>query len=733
MSNNLFSSYDSEWTITVANSNASLQELQSTNGAFIGNGKVGFITAFDKIGVQRSIIGTTFDFNEEGLYTNNVSDGFDFTNIKLFDHNAGPETVSSAEFVSQSLNMFTGIATTNLQFTNTSNMDVVDVSYDLYPVRHLPYCTVQTLSFTPQQNMPVLEIFHQITCCQNVLVHDYNNNTIFNEMVNPNAGIYMLTGKGKFRDTDKVIAVASCYVAEGSNFNVVGFNRYASDRSTCYQKLILTDLTADTPYVVNILSTQMTGYDFRLPAEEVKRITVNVANVAQTSMQMSTLRQNHVNAWYNMWKSNITIEPKIGINEQETTDFNNVKRLLRYSMYSIWSSVREGIRTEVNPSNLVVLDSFGTLFWDGDLWFLPLLTLFRPDIAKSVLESRHRIIDRAIELAAGMGYSGAKMPYTHDSTAYINAPYWDLNGPMHIFNSATVCVAIWNFYRITLDKSWLLEKGFKMMKSITDFFVSRVEIDDDGSYHFRNVISFDNKAVDDNTLTNYLIKTAVKYAVQACWELNIVAPDTWSQVYYNIDLHTYGNDPYGIVMADAAASSGDSYKFLDMMIPLVNYYSETYYATNPTRDEEDIGSNLTYYSSRINSQYANNPLNNMILAWLNGSLINSDASSPASFNTAVLKVINENVQGLWGVLNMDNSDTQFQDISLGAMFALMLLTTVGTVRMTGVVTETKFYTSAMGFFVDNTSSMPSTWKNMKLTGLGLNGTTYNVLNKIYYP
>ena len=74
---NLYSYYDGEWTINVTNSNASLEELQSTHGAFVGNGKVGFITAFDRIGVQKSIIGTTFDFNEDGLYVDNVTSGFD--------------------------------------------------------------------------------------------------------------------------------------------------------------------------------------------------------------------------------------------------------------------------------------------------------------------------------------------------------------------------------------------------------------------------------------------------------------------------------------------------------------------------------------------------------------------------------------------------------------------------------------------------------------------------------
>ena len=729
---NLSSTFDLEWTIEVSNSGASLQELQTTKGGFLGNGKIGLVSAFDRIGVQKSILGTTFDFNEEGLYTNNVVSAFDFTSVQLFDNNAGPETVSSVQFVGQSLNMFTGICSTDLVITNTANSNAVAVSYDLYPVRHLPYCVVQSMTFTPYQNMTSLDVFHRISCCDNILVDDFNNNTIFNELMSPSTGVYLLAGNGRFRDTNKAIAVACSYIAEGSNFSIVGFNRYGQNRNACYQKMTLTDLVANTPYTLNILTTQMSGYDFRMPLEEVRRITVNIANVAQTPTQLSTLRQNHVNAWYNMWKSNITIEPKVGITSQETTDFTNVKRLLRYSMYNLWSSVREGIRTEVNPASLTVIDAYGTLFWDGDLWFLPLLTVFRPDIAKNVLEARYRVINKAIELAAGYGFSGSKYPYTHDITGYINAPYWDLNGPMHIFNTALVSIAIWNYYRITLDKDWLLNKGYTMLRNNADFFVSRVETDPDGSMHFRNVVSFNDKVSDDNSLTNYLIKTALKYCIEASYELNVVGNDNWGNVFYNIDLQLYNNDPFGIVKLDADSASGDTYKFLEMLIPLMNFYNETYFATNTSRSMANIQSNLAFYQNTVVPAYASNPLNNMILAWMNGTLINSDPDTPAAFADALVNIVDTNVMGLWGNLNIDNDDKEFHDNSLGAMFAMMLLTTIGTLRMTGVVTETRFYTEAMGYFVDNSSAMPKTFKSVKLTGVGQGNDTYQITNNVYY-
>lgn len=730
---NLISTYDNEWTLTITNSNATLDTLINTKGGFVGNGKLGFLTAFDKIGVQKSIISVDFDFNDKGRYTNNVADGFNFCKVQLFDNKSGMEADTNTQFIDQSLNMYNGISTTNFVLTNITDSNIVNVSADFYPLRHLPYCSIQTLRITPQQNMSNLDIYHEISCGENIIVDDYNNNVIYNELVNPDKGTYMLTGKGTFKETAKKIAVSSCYICHESNISTVGFNRYAKNPNICYQKLRLTDIVANTTYKLSILSSQMTEFDFKSPEDEVKRITINIANKLQNQLQLQQLRDTHVATWFNMWKSNITIDPKIGITTEETADLNAIKRVIRYSLYNIWCSVREGIRTEVNPASLSVIDSFGTLFWDGDLWFIPVLILFRPDIAKTVLEARYRVIDKAIQLAQGYGFNGSKYPYMNDETGYVNGPYWDLNGPMHIFNTALISISVWNYYRITQDKDWMTNKGYTIMKNNADFFASKAEVDEDGSYHIRNVYSFHDKISDDNALTNYLIKAALKYTIEASYELNIVPRDKWEILYFNLDLTFFDNNSAGIIKLDDEATNTDEYKFLEMLIPILTYYSETYLKTNLSRTSSVISSNLTFYQDKVESVYQSNPMNNMILAWLNTSLTNYDQTYPEKANTAIKKILTDNIQGVWGHFSMDNESRDYNDLSLSSMFILMLLTTLGTLRITGSVSETRFYSESMGIRSSNTSSMPRTWKNFKMTGIGARGDTISVLNQVYYP
>ena len=63
----------------------------------------------------------------------------------------------------------------------------------------------------------------------------------------------------------------------------------------------------------------------------------------------------------------------------------------------------------------------------------------------------------------------------------------------------------------------------------------------------------------------------------------------------------------------------------------------------------------------------------------------------------------------------------------------MFLTNIGGLRIQGGVTESKFYYEEMGIKGTYNANMPSTWKNVKLKGIGPNAELYNVVNNVYYP
>ena len=729
----LTSSYNNEWTITVTNSNASELTLSSTKGAFIGNGKVGYVSSFDKIGVQKAIIGVDFDFDDTGAYKTNIVEGFDATEVQFFDNRIA-SSVQSVSLGTSVLHMDTGIITNTYTITNTQTNDTVSVAFDLYAVRHLPYCTVQTFNISVPVNTATLDVYHKIGCGSNVSNVEFNNNIVFNEAVSSTKGLYVLSGRGTIAGTNKQIASSSCYVLESPSVtSIVGFNVYAVDHNTCYQKLRLSNMIANTNYKIHIVTAQMTEYDFKLPLDETRRILVNVVdNLDSPSTPITKTRSAHIAAWLRMWKHNVTIEPKTGITNNEANVIQSLKKVTRYNLYNLWSSVRDGTGIEVNPSTLSLLDTNGNLFWDGDLFFVPLLTIFRPAIAKNVIESRYKNAEKASRLAAGYGYEGTKYPYTNDVVGYGNSPYWDINGPLHVFNTALLSVNVWNYYRVTLDKNWLMNKGYSILRSNAEFFASKIEIDNDGSYNIRSVFSINNVRSDNNALTNYLAKVAFKYALEASYELSVASPEAWTEAYLNLDMR-YFTTPVDGIKLDDATTDVTAYDLVEQLIPVTPFYFDVFLNQNLSRDKDSVKRNLEFVEPKINSGFASHPFNTLMLTWIKAYLMCCDNTYTTAFYTDLQNVLTTNVVGVWGNFNVGNSSTDYNDLSLSSLFLLMLVTGPGTLRIRGMVTETRFYTEAMAIKVSPSFYMPNTWKQMRLTGVGRNTSSYIVLNEVYYP
>ncbi len=311
----LTSAYDGEWVVTVTNSNASAATLQETKGAFLGNGKVGYTTAFHKLGVQKSIVGVDFDYNESGMYKTNVIEGFDPSTLQFFDNKTVGATVQQATLGTQALHMDTGIVTS--VYSVTDGAATFSVSVDLYAVRHLPYCTVQTVTITPAQSTATLDLYHIVKTGQNIQNVEYNNNVVFSENLSETQGVYMLTGKGAIAGTSHTLASSTAYILETpAKMATVGFNVFAADVNSCFQKIRLTGLVSSTPYKLHLITAQMSDYDFKQPHDETRRILVNVLDGLETpSAPVTRIRAAHVKAWLDAWKHSVLVEPKLGITQ----------------------------------------------------------------------------------------------------------------------------------------------------------------------------------------------------------------------------------------------------------------------------------------------------------------------------------------------------------------------------------------------------------------------------------
>src|SRR5215207_4950879 len=93
-------------------------------------------------------------------------------------------------------------------------------------------------------------------------------------------------------------------------------------------------------------------------------------------------------------------------------------------------------------------------------------------------------------------------------------------------------------YAVTQDKEWLREKGWPILSSTADFWVSRVERNGPGKYDIKNVVAADEWAenVDNNAFTNAAAKANLNYAIAAAKILGINANPDWSLVAQHIPI-----------------------------------------------------------------------------------------------------------------------------------------------------------------------------------------------------
>lgn len=725
------STYDNQWTLSYTLSNPVPEDEK---GLFIGNGKIGLVTSFKSFDVESTMITTQLKYYN-GAYKANIIEPFYVTNVNFFDNNTDNTTVT---IESQSLHMGIGMFTSKGNVIDNISSKQLDIECDTYTPRQLPFSIMQTYRVTPTENMTQCDFFHDVYAKESIVDVEYNNNVIFNDNIAATKGVYILSGKGRSRITGESIACATCYMFEldESNYQNLGFNIYRKNVNQCYNRFRLLNLQQGVTFKIHIVSAILTSFDFENPIEEVKRIVLNVINKGTTVQQSaSRLRTEHTIMWDELWKTDISVVPKTGITVQETTDFNKLKRNLRYSLYNIFSSVRENVNLEVNPMNLSIIDHDGTILYDGDMWFIPMLVMIKPDIARAILEYRYNLITVARQLAAGYGYKGAKFPYVNDTVGYKNTLYYDVVSPMSIFNTALVSINVWNYFRVTRDRDWLMSKGYPILKDNADFFASRITKDDDGTYHLRNVVGLNNiESIDQNTFTNNMVKLALRCAIEATYELSYFVKEAWLDCYYNLPLLYFPDDNIpslrsSVLMFDADDTKQKTYDILEPLFVLLPYYSYIYFLPEASNHITAIKKNLDLYITKLNENNADHPYNIALLAVCYGIYAQHDTEYVTQFRYYLYRFVDLYTQGIWKHIGFKDKKN---DIIMNTLLLFIILQGCVQLNIQGGVAETRFYYDEMRITGLSTANMPNTWKNVKIVGSGANLSNFTTTNAMYY-
>lgn len=204
--------------------------------------------------------------------------------------------------------------------------------------------------------------------------------------------------------------------------------------------------------------------------------------------------KRHARAWDELWE---ICDVRVPGNER-------VQLLLRLHIYhilSVCSPHTADLDVGVPARGLNGEAYRGHIFWD-ELYIYPFLNFRLPEITRSFLMYRYRRLDEARAAASEAGYRGAMYPWQSGSdgteetqTVHLNpnSGKWDpdlSHNQRHV--NAAIFYNIYNYYKTTGDKKFLLDYGAEMMIEIARFWASIAHYNPErGRYEIHGVMGPD--------------------------------------------------------------------------------------------------------------------------------------------------------------------------------------------------------------------------------------------------
>lgn len=292
------------------------------------------------------------------------------------------------------------------------------------------------------------------------------------------------------------------------------------------------------------------------------------------------LIEGHEQEWDNLWNSDIEIDGD-----------PELQQIVRVALFNLYSSIRPDSSGSIPPMGLTATDYNGHIFWDAEMWIFPALIVMHPELAKQMLEYRVAGLEKAKQRASFYGFKGAMFPWESDDIWEESTPTFALTGPLEHHITADIAIAAWNYYLLTKDEEWLINKGYPLIKECADFWVSRVEKNEDESYSIPNVVGADEYTigVDDNAFTNGSVKIALSCATEAALRSGTVPNPIWEKISKGLKLDFLQNG----VTAEHSSYKGEIIKQAD-----VNLLG---YPLGISSDEQKLR-DMEYYIDKIDKE-----------------------------------------------------------------------------------------------------------------------------------
>jgi len=191
----------------------------------------------------------------------------------------------------------------------------------------------------------------------------------------------------------------------------------------------------------------------------------------------------------------------------------------------------EDARLNIGPKGFTGEKYGGAAYWDTEAYCIPFyLATADPQVARNLLLYRYKHLQKAIENAAKLGFSGGAALYpmvTMNGEECHNE--WEITFE-EIHRNAAIAFAIFNYTRYTGDTSYLAEYGLEVLIAIARFWAQRVNWSGALNQYVMLGVTGPNEYennVNNNWYTNTMASWCLEYALEVIDQVKQEAPEQY--------------------------------------------------------------------------------------------------------------------------------------------------------------------------------------------------------------
>lgn len=293
-----------------------------------------------------------------------------------------------------------------------------------------------------------------------------------------------------------------------------------NQRETYIGHVYETEVSRGETFTINKLG----GYVSSLNHDKDRLVhaATSVLNKA-SGLGFDELKQLQKNAWAKTWEmSDITIEGD-----------TKAQQGIRFNIFHLNQTYTgQDSRLNIGPKGFTGEKYGGSTYWDTEAYCIPFYMATKDQsVARQLLTYRYNQLDKAIENAQKLGFTGGAALYpmvTMNGEECHNE--WEITFE-EIHRNGSMVYAIYNYERYTGDTSYIPEMGLEVIIAVARFWRQRATFSKaKDAYVILGVTGpneYENN-VNNNWFTNYIAKWCMEYAFAKAELIRDTAKEDWS-------------------------------------------------------------------------------------------------------------------------------------------------------------------------------------------------------------